>query len=171
MKVNRGLTYYYEDFITIDEQQFITDWALRNEGSFIPNPKGPYRRRSLLNNLLDYPEILNQIRNRLIELEGLLHPDILIDKKQDMISIQRNLGVVPEHIDYDRVEGHYLRRYNIFISLPENGGLPIYGGEIIDVKERCVLRVDAGLIPHSTTQINGERPRIMLSYGFNIKKI
>jgi hypothetical protein len=172
MKVICGLTYYYEDFITVDEQLFLRDWVLRNEEYLIPNPSGPYRKRVVLNKIPEYPNVLNDLKDRLIRLENISNSEnIITNGEQDIVSLQRNMGVVPEHTDYDRIEGYYLRRYNIFISLPEKGGLPVYGGEIINVKERCVLKVDAGLIPHSTTIINGETPRIMLSYGFNIKRI
>lgn len=172
MKIVVGQTYYYKDFITVDEQLFLRDWALRNEEYLIPNPSGPYRKRVVLNKIPEYPNVLNDLKDRLIRLENISNSEnIITNGEQDIVSLQRNMGVVPEHTDYDRIEGYYLRRYNIFISLPEKGGLPVYGGEIINVKERCVLKVDAGLIPHSTTIINGETPRIMLSYGFNIKRI
>jgi hypothetical protein len=171
MKVICGLTYYYEDFITVDEQLFLRDWALRNEEYLIPNPSGPYRKRSPLNLLNDYPKLLIELKERLLDLEGLRDvSDILIADKQDIVSVQRNKGSVPNHIDYDREEGYSLRRYNIFISLPDKGGLPIYGGEVLEIKERCILRVDAGLVPHSTIPNEGDNPRIMLSYGFHIKK-
>jgi hypothetical protein len=171
MKVICGLTYYYEDFINVDEQLFLRDWALRNEKYLIPNPSGPYRKRSPLNLLDDYPELLIELKERLLDLEGLRDDnDILIANKQDIVSIQRNKGVVPNHTDYDRKNGYSLRRYNIFISLPDKGGLPIYGGEVLEIKERCVLRVDAGLVPHSTIPNEGDNPRIMLSYGFHIKR-
>jgi hypothetical protein len=171
MKVICGLTYYYEDFINVDEQLFLRDWALRNEKYLIPNPSGPYRKRSPLNLLDDYPELLIELKERLLDLEGLRDDnDILIADKQDIVSIQRNKGVVPNHTDYDRKNGYSLRRYNIFISLPDKGGLPIYGGEVLEIKERCVLRVDAGLVPHSTIPNEGDNPRIMLSYGFHIKR-
>jgi hypothetical protein len=171
MKVICGLTYYYEDFITVDEQLFLRDWALRNEEYLIPNPSGPYRKRSPLNLLNDYPKLLIELKERLLDLEGLRDvSDILIADKQDIVSVQRNKGSVPNHIDYDREEGYSLRRYNIFISLPDKGGLPIYGGEVLEIKERCILRVDAGLVPHSTIPNEGDNPRIMLSYGFHIKR-
>jgi hypothetical protein len=81
------------------------------------------------------------------------------------------MGAVLDHIDNNPTDKTlYSRRYNMFISLPENGGLPIYGGEILNVVEKCLLRLESGLIRHSTTVINGEIPRIMLSYGFAIKK-
>ena len=172
MKVNCGSTYYYENFITIEEQNFLRKWALKYEELMIPNPSGPLRKRIVLAKLPEYPEILKELKDRLISLEGIVDSDEVISVgDQDMISVQRNKGMVPEHIDYDRIKGYSLRRYNIFVSLPEEGGLPVYGGEVIDVKERCMLRVDAGLVSHSTTQINGDIPRIMLSYGFNIKKM
>jgi hypothetical protein len=172
MKIVVGKTYYYEDFITVDEQLFLRDWALRNEEYLIPNPSGPYRKRKVLKKLPEYPNILNELKDRLMVLENINSSvDIITNGEQDMVSIQRNMGMVPEHIDYDRLEGYYLRRYNVFVSLPEEGGLPIYDGEVVDIKERSILRVDAGLMRHSTTKINGETPRIMLSYGFNVKRI
>jgi hypothetical protein len=149
----------------------LRDWALRNEEYLIPNPSGPYRKRSPLNLLNDYPKLLIELKERLLDLEGLRDvSDILIADKQDIVSVQRNKGSVPNHIDYDREEGYSLRRYNIFISLPDKGGLPIYGGEVLEIKERCILRVDAGLVPHSTIPNEGDNPRIMLSYGFHIKR-
>lgn len=172
MKVTCGLTYYYEDFITVEEQNLLKEWALNNEEYLIPNPSGPYRKRKVLNKLPEYPNILNELKDRLMVLENInSSEDIITNGEQDMVSIQRNEGMVPEHIDYDRIEGYYLRRYNVFVSLPEEGGLPVYDGEVVSIKERCVLRVDAGLIRHSTTKINGVTPRIMLSYGFNVKRI
>jgi len=38
------------------------------------------------------------------------------------------------------------------------------------LEEKCLLKVDSGIVNHSTTQIQGEQPRIILSYGFAIKK-
>jgi hypothetical protein len=171
MKIVVGQTYYYEDFITVDEQLFLKDWALRNEDYLIPNPTGPHRKRSPLNLLSDYPKLLIELKERLLDLEGLRDDeDIIIDDTQDMVSVQRNMGSIPEHMDKDRKKGYYLRRYNIFISLPNRGGLPIYGGDVLEIKERCILRVDAGLKPHSTIPNEGDNPRIMLSYGFHIKR-
>jgi hypothetical protein len=171
MKVVVGRTYYHEDFISVDEQLLLRDWALRNEDNLIPNPTGPYRKGLHLNKLKDYPELLFELKERLLVLEGLRDDEnILIADDQDMVTVQRNMGAIPNHTDYDRINGYYLRRYNIFVSLPEKGGLPIYGGEVLEIKERCVLRFEAGVIPHSTTPNDGENPRIMLSFGFNVKR-
>jgi hypothetical protein len=146
------------------------DWALRNESYLIPNPTGPFRANQLFKLITEKLELLEEIKNRIVEIEE------LSDKwfepyRGDVVSIQRNGGKVPEHIDHNPTdETLYSRRYNVFISLPENGGLPIYDGEVLNVVERCLLKVESGLIKHSTTVINGEIPRIILSYGFAIKK-
>ena len=170
MKQSIGKTYYYPDFITEDERLIIMDWALRNESYLIPNPTGPFRANQLFKLITEKLELLEEIKNRIVEIEE------LSDKwfepyRGDVVSIQRNGGKVPEHIDHNPTdETLYSRRYNVFISLPENGGLPIYDGEVLNVVERCLLKVESGLIKHSTTVINGEIPRIILSYGFAIKK-
>jgi hypothetical protein len=170
MKQSIGKTYYYPDFIKEDERLIIMDWALRNESYLIPNPTGPFRRNQLFKLIPEKLELLDEIKGRIIEIEE------LSDKwfepyRGDVVSIQRNGGKVPEHIDHNPYdETLYSRRYNVFISLPENGGLPIYDGEVLNVVEKCLLKVESGLIKHSTTVINGEIPRIILSYGFAIKK-
>jgi hypothetical protein len=46
--------------------------------------------------------------------------------------------------------------------------LPIYNGEVLNVTERTLLKVESGVISHSTTQVEGNIPRIILSYGFAV---
>jgi hypothetical protein len=170
MKVTAGSTYYYPNFITEEERLTIKDWALRNEKCLSPNPTGPFRANQLFKLIPEKLELLEEIKNRIIEIEE-LSDNWFEPYRGDVVSIQRNGGKVPEHIDHNPInQTLYSRRYNVFISLPENGGLPIYDGEILNVVEKCLLKVESGLIKHSTTVINGEIPRIILSYGFAIKK-
>jgi hypothetical protein len=76
---------------------------------------------------------------------------------------------VPEHVDANPSNKElHSRRYNVFISLPEKGGLPIYDGKVINITERTLLKVESGVIPHSTTRVEGQIPRIILSYGFAV---
>jgi hypothetical protein len=170
MKTNVGTTYYYSNFITDEEKDIVRDWALRNEICLTPNPTGPFRANQLFRLIPEKLKLLEEIKNRIIEIEE------LSDKwfepyRGDVVSIQRNGGKVPEHIDHNPIDQTlYSRRYNVFISLPENGGLPVYDGEVLNVVEKCLLRVESGLVKHSTTIIEGEKPRIILSYGFAIKK-
>jgi hypothetical protein len=170
MKTNIGTTYYYPNFITDEERDVIKNWALRNEHYLIPNSSGSSRARALLNSIPEKLELLKEIKDRIIEIEE------LSDKsfepfRGDFVSIHRNGAKVLEHIDYNPADQTlYSRRYNVFITLPEIGGMPIYDDEILVLEEKCLLKSDSGIIKHSTTQIQGETPRIILSYGFAIKK-
>jgi hypothetical protein len=170
MKKQVGQTYFYSDFINDEEQSIIRDWALRNQQYFIPNPTGPFRAKRELKYIPEKIDIVYEIKNRIIELE-VIDGSYFESFRGDFVSVQKNGAEVPEHTDYNPDDTTlYSRRYNVFISLPEKGGLPIYGGEELNIPEKCLLRVDAGLIPHSTTKIEGETPRIILSYGFAFKK-
>jgi hypothetical protein len=170
MKTHIGTTYYYSNFITDEERDVIKNWALRNEEYLIPNPTGPFRARLLIKLIPEKLELLEEIKNRIIEIEE-LYDKSFEPFRGDFISIQRNGAKVPSHIDHNPADQTlYSRRYNIFITLPEIGGLPVYNNETLFLEEKCLLKVDSGIVSHSTTQIQGEQPRIILSYGFAIKK-
>jgi hypothetical protein len=170
MKTLIGKTYYYPNFISEDEKTTIFDWSLRNEDSLIPNPSGPFRTRGLFSSIEEPLTLLDEIKQRIINIEN-LKDKTFEPFRGDFVSIQRNGAKVPPHIDHNpKDDSLYSRRYNVFISLPEKGGLPIYDGELLEVQERCLLKVDSGLITHSTNIIEGNTPRVILSYGFAIKK-
>ena len=136
----------------------------------IPNPSGPFRVREIFKKIPEKLDLLDVIKKRIIEIEG-IGEDYFEPLKEDFVSIHRNGSKVVEHLDINPDDTTlYSRRYNVFISLPENGGLPIYDNEIINVTEKCLLRSESGVIPHSTTVIQGDIPRIILSYGFAFKK-
>ena len=168
MKQQVGSTYFYDNFISEEEQEIIRDWALRNEKYLTPNPSGPYRARRLLIRIPEKLDLNYEIKKRIIEIENLENNNFE-PVRGDFVSVQRNGAKVPEHIDVNPTdEKLHSRRYNVFITLPEKGGLPIYGGEVINITERTLLKVESGLIPHSTTQVEGQIPRIILSYGFAV---
>jgi hypothetical protein len=170
MKINIGTTYYYSNFITDKERDVIKDWALRNESHLIPNPTGPYRARQLFELIPEKLELLENIKHRIVEIEDLSEKSFE-PFRGDFVSVQRNGAKVPDHIDHNPTDQTlYSRRYNVFITLPEIGGEPIYNNEILSLEEKCLLKVDSGIVKHSTTEIKGEKPRIILSYGFAIKK-
>ena len=170
MKTNVGTTYYYSNFISDEEKDTIKDWALRNESYLIPNPTGPFRARQLFELIPEKLKLLEDIKQRIIEIEELSEKSFE-PFRGDFVSVQRTGAKVPDHIDHNPTDQTlYSRRYNVFITLPEIGGEPIYNNEILFLEEKCLLKVDSGLVRHSTTEIKGETPRIILSYGFAIKK-
>jgi hypothetical protein len=168
MKKKIGSTYFYENFISQEEQEVIREWALRNEKYLIPNPSGPFRARELFKKIPEKLELLDDIKIKIIETEGLQN-NKFEPFRGDFLSVQRNGAKVPTHVDHNPEDTTlHSRRYNVFISLPEKGGLPIYNGEVLNVTERTLLKVESGVISHSTTQVEGNIPRIILSYGFAV---
>ena len=168
MKQQIGSTYFYENFISQEEQEIIREWALRNEKYLIANPTGPFRVKQLFEKIPEKLELLNDIKRKIIEIEG-LHNNKFEVFMGNFISIHRNGAKVPNHVDHNPEDTSlHSRRYNVFISLPEKGGLPVYDGEVLNVIERTLLKVESGLISHSTTQVEGNNPRIILSYGFAV---
>jgi hypothetical protein len=168
MKQQIGSTYFYDNFISQEEQEVIRNWALRNEKYLIPNSSGPFRSRELFKKIPEKLELLDEIKRKIIEIEE-LHDNKFEPFRGDFVSIQRNGAKVPTHVDHNPEDTTlHSRRYNVFILLPEKGGLPIYDGEVLNVSERTLLKVESGLISHSTTQVEGEVPRIILSYGFAV---
>ena len=53
--------------------------------------------------------------------------------------------------------------------MPDVGGNPIYENDIVEVKEKMLWRCEAGLYNHSSVEVRGSKPRINISFGFQIK--
>lgn len=59
-------------------------------------------------------------------------------------------------------------RFNVLISKPEVGGNPVIENKEYKVKENEVWRCMAGIHEHYTTTTLGEKPRVLLSFGYFI---
>jgi hypothetical protein len=163
-------TYGYEDFITEEERLFLEEWAISNNSYLKRNKEGPYRNFGRIDSLSDIPPIIKELKNKLVELES-IEKVIEAPQNADWLGIQKETGFVEPHMDYNGPDDrYYTRRYNILISLPEEGGQPIYGNKVLKVKERMIWRCDAGLVVHSSIPNKGERVRINLSFGFLMPK-
>ena len=74
------------------------------------------------------------------------------------------------HKDNNPDEEHYHVRFNVMISKPIKGGYPIIDDQTIKVKENEVWICECGNYYHTTEEVGGDKPRIMLSFGHYIKK-
>jgi hypothetical protein len=113
------------------------------------------------------PDIFYKIRNRLLELENINNP-IPAPVNYDWIGVVGEDSYVEPHID-DSYREYYTVRYNLLVSFPDNGGKPIYGGELLPVEEKMLWRCDAGIVEHSSEVVKGDKLRINLSYGFSFE--
>lgn len=177
-RVQFDTTYGYRDFITEDERIELEKWALSIKDKMgVTTPVNDeedqmdnklMRHMKILKTEDEKPEIFHRIRNRLIELEGIKNP-IHAPRNYDWIGIVGKDSYVEPHYDDNLDEDHYTVRYNVIVSKPENGGRPIYDGDIIPYEERMVWRCDAGLVKHQSEKVMDDKLRINLSFGFSFE--
>tara|TARA_B110000285_G_scaffold119926_1_gene135724 strand:+ start:52 stop:591 length:540 start_codon:yes stop_codon:yes gene_type:complete len=93
------------------------------------------------------------------------------EKFGNILSFSKAGHQVHEHSDPAMMGNKYIHtRINVFISKPEEGGLAIINGDIIDVDELETWVCLASEYLHSTTMVKGIKDRIVLSFGYNINR-
>ena len=86
------------------------------------------------------------------------------------LSYSKEGHIVHTHKDKNPDNENYIIRFNVIISKPEVGGNPIIDSNEIEVKENEVWVCKAGEDFHSTTEVKGQSPRVMISFGHYINK-
>lgn len=162
--------------ITDKELNIILDWIKNNNSRhyYIENPncKGYYFFTNSLGILdKDIKDIVDAVRNRIIENEGLVLEDTLEQPLEldDIIVIMPPGTKLHVHKDPSK-EGTIQVRYNLLLQKPEKGGDAIYSGRRIDCDTGCYILCRAGLDYHAGTLIEGNLDRLIISYGFLIKE-
>lgn len=61
-------------------------------------------------------------------------------------------------------------RFNVLISKPEKGGQAIIDGQVLDTKENELWVCAAGKYTHSSVLVEGDKPRVLLSFGTYLKR-
>ena len=149
--------------INKDALKRIEVWATENYKYFIKNGYG--RQFGVLEKFNPPTEVWD-IKNKIIDLYGLQ------SAKQeplfkDYCGYITNGGAIHKHTDPN--DGHLIHtRFNVLISKPIEGGEPIQNDKIISVNEGDVWRCDAGKVLHWCNEVKGDKPRIVLSFGFLI---
>jgi hypothetical protein len=162
-------TYGYRDFIEDSEKKYFLNWISCNEDLLKKNPAGDNRKFLTLKNIdIEIEEKIKNLKDKIIELEKI---NDWIDEPMyyDYIGINTNGGHI--HIHTDKNVNDYIHtRWNIILQYPNDGGHSIYGNSINILEENMIWKCEAGLIPHGSTNVIGDKSRITLSLGFQIKK-
>jgi hypothetical protein len=153
----------YENFISIEEQENLRDWAYKEECRL--NPNGPGRFFNKIKNLSEN-ELVYTIKERIIKKFNFLNfkPEPVLS---DWVGIIKKGGFV--HFHTDKFTHLYIgehHRLNVLIQLPEEGGINIYDGKELAVKERMLVYYRPDLYEHGSTRVIGNRHRLNLSFGF-----
>lgn len=173
-------TYGYENFITEKEQETLVKWANESikfmERAKPVNGEENQQKTDLvrhfinLDKLPSVPKLVYSLKEKIANLEH-IYPIITAPHNGDWIGVTCEDSYVEPHKDSNGSDVRfYTRRYNLILSFPEEGGQPIYGGNVLDVKELDIWRCDAGLVEHSSIPNKGNKCRINLSFGFSIPR-
>jgi hypothetical protein len=166
MKIDLPHTYAYIDFISNEEQSKLIDWASSILENKELNGNGFGRYFKALSKLSYVDSIVYEIKNRIIEIEGITEAP-LDPFFEDFLSFNLTGAAIHPHSD-PNIENRIHTRYNLLVSLPDSGGQPIYNGNILELQEKTLWRCEAGKYVHASTPVKGKKPRINISYGFQI---
>jgi hypothetical protein len=155
-----------EPILTIEEQAIIVEWTRNNYKTFMSSG---YNRQMQVFDYYDHdyvPSCIWDIKKRIMDKED-LHGFKQEPLFRDAIGYMTDGGQLHEHTDPNpRFSNLIHTRFNVMISKPVAGGVPVQNGKEIRVEEGDVWRCDAGIYKHSCTEVQGNKPRIVCSFGF-----
>ena len=152
-----------DNFImTIEEQNEIINYAKNNYKIFDKN--GYNKWKKALDELPKVPECIWEIKKRIIEKEN-LYDSPQEPTLKDQIGYMIEGGFLHLHVDQNK-DGLIHTRFNVYVQIPYEGGMPIYSNHRIDIKEREYTICRSGIDFHYTDKVKGDRERIILSFGF-----
>lgn len=138
-----------------------TEWANANYKFFRPNGNG--RQYGILQEL-NPPKEIWDIKKQVVDLYGLQNAKQEPVYK-DYCGYITEGGAIHKHTDSN--EGNLIHtRFNVLVSKPIAGGSPTQDGKEISVEEGDIWKCEAGKVLHWCTPVVGNKPRIVLSFGF-----
>jgi hypothetical protein len=157
-----------DEILTIEEQTIIVEWVKKNYSYF--KSTGYNRWFQFLQCFDDLPPCIWDIKQKIIQKENLYgyeREPILMDSIGYMIDGgQLHLHTDPNPLNSDLIH----TRFNVYVQLPTKGGFPIYNGSTLKLKERTYICCKSGIDLHCCEKVEGDRARIIISFGFLIPK-
>jgi hypothetical protein len=158
-----------ESIISKKERKILLKWICKNKKLFKKNKISPNRY------FLTIPKnvsltLFGEIKNKILEKNNILTKNYMNDfLYNDYVGFISQNGQIHEHID-PSIPGYDHIRYNLFLSVPIKGGLPIYNGKTIEVNVGDYVRCNSSYEYHSCEKVMSRIPRIVISYGILLKK-
>jgi hypothetical protein len=158
-----GRRTFCADVISTEEQSVLVEWAL--EMSPLLKANGPGRTFLKVPDLPFAPPEYETVRARieaLLNLPPETDPEPVFGRYLSVIS---EGGAVHPHLDPTPDNRRHLR-CNLFLQLPDEGGLPIIARREIPVRERSILAFFPSDEWHSSQAVHGPYWRIICSFGY-----
>jgi len=156
-----------ESILRKDELDFIVKYIKVNENLLETNLISSNRKILRLNS--NSPSLFFDIKKRILIKENILINYIDNSKYGDYIGLITEGGKIHRHKD-STIDGYDHVRFNLFLSVPKKGGFPIYNKKTIPVKIGEYVRCNSSTEYHECETVEGDVPRIVISYGIYLKK-
>jgi len=163
-----------ESIISKKELNYILEFVNVNEDLFVKNTISSNRKYLTLYRNLNPPSLFFEIKKRILDREKIIDnyiDDVFSygDLYGDYIGFISDGGKIHYHKD-QTLQKYKLIRFNLFLSVPEKGGLPIYNGVTIPVNVGDYIRCNSSEEHHECEMVEGDIPRIIISYGIYLKQ-
>ena len=158
-----------ESVISKKELDFILKYVYSNENLFQKNKASPNRKYLTLKKEINFPNLFLDIKQRILVKEKITNNYIDDTTYGDYIGFITDGGKIHYHND-PTIIGYDHIRFNLFLSVPEKGGFPIYNGVTIPVKVGDYARCNSSKEYHECEMVEGDIPRIVVSYGIYLKQ-
>jgi len=158
-----------ENIISKKELDFILKFININKDLFEENGFSPNRNFLTLPKESNTPSLFFDIKKRILDKENIKNNYIDDSTYGDYIGYITNGGKIHYHND-PTITGYDHIRFNLFLSVPKNGGFPIYNGVTIPVTVGDYVRCNSSKEYHECEMVEGDIPRIVISYGIYLKR-
>ena len=157
-----------DNIISKKELNFILKFIDINKDLFKENGVSPNRKLLTLPKESNTPSLFFDIKKRILHKENITNNYIDDSTYGDYIGYITNGGKIHYHND-PTITGYDHIRFNLFLSIPEKGGFPIYNGVTIPVTLGDYVRCNSSKEYHECEIVEGDVPRIVISYGIYLK--
>lgn len=158
-----------ENIISREELDYILKFINEHENLFEENSVSKNRKFLTLNKVKSLPNLFSDIKKRILNKENIVNGYLDNSTYGDYIGYITNGGKIHHHND-PTIPAHDHIRFNLFLSVPEKGGFPIYNGLTIPVKVGDYVRCNSSKEFHECQMVEGNIPRIVISYGIYLKR-
>ena len=158
-----------ENIISREELNFILKFIDINKDLFEENGVSPNRKLLTLPKESNTPSLFFDIKKRILHKENITNNYIEDSTYGDYVGYITNGGKIHYHND-PTIPGYDHIRFNLFLSIPEKGGFPIYNRITIPVILGDYVRCNSSKEYHECEMVEGNVPRIVISYGIYLKQ-
>ena len=159
------------NIISRKEKDILLKWIIKSENKFKKNVMGVNRKYYKFSHDPTSPKLLFEIKNRIFKREK-IESWVEEPMYQDYVGWISDGGYIHKHKDANFMSDVGVLksvRYNLFLSVPHEGGDVIYGERNLKIKEGKYIKCNSGTEYHECSVVKGKKPRIVVSYGVLIR--